>query len=133
MELVLVVTSGEYDDYEIEAIFSTEAAAINAIKSGIGDAIEAYALDELSPQQDDRPTKWRYEYRLEDDTLEFIDRTYKGLNVVWNIEIVVDSSYQWLTVQSSISDEHARELLGRYKPILSERASQAAIQDLTES
>lgn len=65
---IYIVTSGEYSDYHIDAVFSTEELAVDYIQQhGIDYAIEIYNIDE----EIDRNTKlWRVEFDIKDCELK---------------------------------------------------------------
>lgn len=65
---IYIVTSGEYSEYHIDAVFSTQELAEDYIQqNGIDYGIEEYNLDE----EIDRNTKlWRVEFNIKDCELK---------------------------------------------------------------
>lgn len=98
---IYIVTSGEYSDYSIEAVFSTKNKAESYIQQhGTGYRIEEYDLDE---EVEKKTQIWSVTFNLKDKSFESalpttykIDK-YKDTCIVWEsrvysyIEFIVES------------------------------------------
>jgi len=91
---IYIVTSGEYSDYEINAVFTTEQKAVDYVEQhGTNYNIEEYNLDE---EVEKKTQLWRIAFCVEDGKLQ------DAIPTDYNRNEVVDTCYIFNTFKDYI-------------------------------